>query len=59
MTISVGAGKSAPNELNTDLNAGITKIMMIATTTKATTTTEAGYINADLIFDLIASVFSM
>ena len=33
--------------------------MMIATTTKATTTTEVGYISADLIFDLIASVFSM
>ncbi len=34
-------------------------IMITATTTKATTTTEVGYINADLIFDLIASVFSM
>ena len=33
--------------------------MITATTTKATTTTEAGYIRADLIFDLMASVFSI
>jgi len=33
--------------------------MITATTTKATTTTAAGYMSADLIFDLIASVFSM
>ena len=33
--------------------------MITATTTNATTTTEAGYIRADLIFDLMASVFSM
>ncbi|MCY1558527.1 hypothetical protein D9M68_954700 [compost metagenome] len=59
ITNSVGAGRSAPNELNTCLKAGITKIMMMATTTNATTTTEVGYISADLIFDLIASVFSM
>ncbi|MNY50590.1 hypothetical protein D3C86_1861050 [compost metagenome] len=59
ITNSVGAGRSAPKEVNTSLNEGITKIMMIATTTKATTTTEVGYISADLIFDLIASVFSM
>ena len=31
MTISVGAGRSAPKDLNTSLNAGITKIMMTAT----------------------------
>jgi hypothetical protein len=37
-----GAGKSAPNDENTVLNAGITKIMITATTTKATTTTEMG-----------------
>ena len=59
ITKSVGAGKSAPNDENTLLNAGITKIMITATTTKATTTTEMGYIKADLILDLIASVFSM
>jgi hypothetical protein len=59
MTKSVGAGRSAPKEVNTCLKAGITKIMMIATTTKATTITEVGYISADLIFDLMASVFSM
>ena len=59
MMNKVGAGRSAPNELNTCLNAGITKIMMTATTTKATTSTEMGYISADLILDLIASVFSM
>ena len=33
--------------------------MMIVTTTKATMITEMGYIKADLIFDLMASVFSM
>ena len=33
--------------------------MITATTTKATITTEIGYISADLIFDLMASVFSM
>ena len=33
--------------------------MMTATTTNATITTDIGYIRADLIFDLIASVFSM
>jgi hypothetical protein len=59
MTNSVGAGRSAPKEVNTCLKAGITKIMMTVTTTKATTTTEIGYISADLIFDLMASVFSM
>jgi len=59
ITIRVGAGRSAPNDENTCLNAGITKIMITATTMKATTTTEIGYIRADLIFDLIASVFSM
>ena len=59
ITSSVGAGKSAPKLLKTSLNAGITKIMMTATTTKATTSTATGYMSADLIFDLIASVFSM
>ena len=59
ITNRVGAGRSAPKELNTSLKAGITKIMITATTTKATTTTEIGYIRADLILDLIASVFSM
>ena len=59
ITNRVGAGRSAPNELNTSLNAGITKIMITATTTNATTITDAGYISADLILDLIASVFSM
>ena len=33
--------------------------MITVTTTKATMMTEMGYINADLIFPLIASVFSM
>ena len=59
MTKSVGPGRSAPKELNTSLNEGITKIMITATTTKATITTEMGYIKADLILDLMASVFSM
>lgn len=59
ITNSVGAGRSAPNELNTSLKAGITKIMMMVTTMKATTMTEIGYISADLILDLMASVFSM
>jgi hypothetical protein len=59
ITNSVGAGRSAPNELNTCLKAGITKIMITVTTTNATTTTEIGYISADLILDLMASVFSM
>jgi hypothetical protein len=58
MTISVGAGSSPPNEENTSLKAGITKIMITVTTTKATTITATGYISADLIFCLMASVFS-
>jgi hypothetical protein len=58
ITISVGAGRSAPNELNTSLKAGITLIMMITTTRKATTSTAIGYIRADLILLLMASVFS-
>ncbi len=33
--------------------------MITVTTTKATMTTEMGYIRADLILPLIASVFSM
>jgi hypothetical protein len=42
MTNRVGAGRSAPKELNTSLNAGMTKIMMIVSTTKATTSTAIG-----------------
>ena len=37
MTISVGPGRSAPKLANTCLNAGITKIMMTAVMTNATT----------------------
>ena len=37
ITISVGAGRSAPKLVNTCLNAGITKIMMTAVMTNATT----------------------
>ncbi|OIQ67052.1 hypothetical protein GALL_513750 [mine drainage metagenome] len=59
ITIKVGPGKSAPKLENTSLNAGTTKIMITAVTTKATMSTEIGYIKADLIFDFIASVFSM
>ena len=59
MTISVGTGRSPPKLVNTSLNAGITKIMMTDTTTNATISTVIGYISADLILDLIASVFSM
>ena len=42
MTISVGAGRSAPKFENTFLNDGITKTMMTQMTTIATTTTEIG-----------------
>ena len=42
MTTSVGVGRSAPNEVNTSLNAGITKIMITASTTNATTITATG-----------------
>ena len=42
MTISVGAGRSAPKLVNTCLNAGITHTMMTQTTTIATTMTEIG-----------------
>ena len=42
MTTSVGAGRSAPNDLNTSSKAGITKIMMTASTTNATTSTATG-----------------
>jgi hypothetical protein len=49
ITNSVGAGRSAPKDLNTSSKAGITKIMITVTTTKATTTTAMGYIRADLI----------
>ncbi len=36
ITISVGAGRSAPKFLNTSLNAGITKIMITAVMMNAT-----------------------
>ena len=42
ITTSVGAGRSAPKLVNTSLNAGITKIMMTAVMTKATTMMEIG-----------------
>ena len=42
ITISVGAGRSAPKLVNTCLNAGITQTMMTQTTTIATTMTEIG-----------------
>ena len=42
ITRSVGAGRSAPKLLNTSLKAGITKIMITAVMTKATTMTEIG-----------------
>ncbi len=52
ITISVGVGRSAPKLVNTSLKAGITLIMITATTMKATTSTEIGYISADLILAL-------
>ena len=42
ITISVGAGRSAPKFVNTCLNDGITQTMMTQTTTIATTITEIG-----------------
>ena len=42
MTMSVGAGRSAPKDLNTSSNAGMTKIMMTVSTTNATTSTATG-----------------
>jgi hypothetical protein len=54
-----GRGQVGAEGVNTSLKAGITKIMITETTTKATTITEIGYISADLILDLMASVFSM
>ena len=42
ITISVGAGRSAPKFVNTFLNDGITNTMMIHVTTIATTITEIG-----------------
>ncbi len=42
MTMSVGAGRSAPKLENTFLNDGITQTMMTQMTTIATTTTEIG-----------------
>ncbi len=58
MTTNVGAGRSAPKERKTSLNDGMTKIMITVSTTKATTITATGYISADLILLLMASVFS-
>jgi len=59
ITSRVGAGRSAPKESNTSSKAGMTKIMITTTTTKATTITAVGYIRADLTLLLMASVFSM
>ena len=42
ITTSVGAGSSAPNDVNTSLNDGITKIMMTVSTPNATTMTAVG-----------------
>ena len=42
MTMSVGPGRSAPKLANTCLNAGITKIMITAVMTKATTIIATG-----------------
>ena len=42
MTMSVGAGRSAPKDLNTSSKAGITKIMITVSTMKATTSTATG-----------------
>jgi len=41
-TISVGAGRLAPNCENTSVNTGTTNSMMMDTTTKATTITAIG-----------------
>jgi len=42
MTTSVGIGSCAPKLANTDLNAGMTKIMMMKVTMIATVTTAIG-----------------
>ena len=42
MTSSVGVGRSAPKDEKICLNDGITKIMITATTMKATTSTATG-----------------
>jgi len=42
ITIRVGAGRSAPKLLNTSLKEGMTKIMMTAVMTIATTMTAIG-----------------
>ena len=42
ITTKVGPGKSAPKLLNRSLNAGITKIIIIAVMPKATTRIEMG-----------------
>ena len=58
ITTSVGPGSSPPKDLNTSSKAGMTKIMITVSTTKATTMTAMGYISADLILLLMAIVFS-
>ncbi len=42
ITISVGAGRSAPKLENTLLNSGITNSIITETTSPATTTTAVG-----------------
>ncbi len=42
ITTRVGPGRSAPKLLNKSLNAGMTKIMMTAVMTNATTMMETG-----------------
>ena len=58
-TILVNAGKSAPNELNKSWKTGTTLTIKIMVTIKATTTTEAGYFMAFLIFCFKISLFSL
>ena len=55
----VGAGRLAPKLVNTSLKAGTTQIMITAVTTNATARLDTGYISADLILALMASVFSL
>ena len=42
ITICVGAGRSAPKPLNRSLKVGITKIMITAVITSATTMIDTG-----------------
>ncbi len=55
----VGPGNAEPNCLNISLKVGITKIMRIATTPKATHNTMMGYVIAPLTLFFRASFFSM